>query len=119
MKIAVSSKGVNLTNDIDPRFGRASCFIIYDTDNDSFEIINNDETANVSQGVGIQTVETIAKLNVDLVIAGNFGPQAFRALEAANIKAAIRTEGTVADAIELARNNKLKLCEKASVKGHW
>ena len=119
MKIAVSSKGVDLRSEVDPRFGRASCFIIFDTENESFKIVNNDENSASPQGAGIKTVEMIAKMNIDIVIAGNFGPQAFRALDSAGIKSAQWADGTVAEAIELARDNKLTLCEKPSVKGHW
>jgi len=30
MKICVTSQGQDLSSEIDPRFGRARCFIIYD-----------------------------------------------------------------------------------------
>jgi predicted Fe-Mo cluster-binding NifX family protein len=119
MRIAVSSQGTDLTSNVDPRFGRASYFLVYDTSDDSFEVVNNDQNVNASQGAGVQAAENVAGKNVDIVVAGNFGPKAFRALNAAGIKLALWADGTVSQAIELARNNKLKLADNANVEGHW
>ncbi len=119
MKIAVSSQGRELSSKVDPRFGRASCFIVFDTNDNSHEIVENDQNLNATQGAGIQAAEIISRKNVDIVVSGNFGPKAFRALEAAGIKAALCSSGTVSEAIELARNDKLEICNKANVEGHW
>ncbi len=119
MRIAVTSVGTDLSSKVDPRFGRASRFLIFDTDSDTVEILDNTQNVNAAQGAGIQAAENIACKNVDVVVSGNFGPNAFRALNAAGIKAATWSEGTVSEAIELVRNNKLKLSDKANVEGHW
>ena len=119
MKIAVTSQGPDLTSMVDPRFGRALYFLVFDTSDESFEIVNNEQNVNAAQGAGIQAAENISGKEVDMVVSGNFGPNAFRALEAAGIKAAQWTEGTVSEAIELARNDKLEIFDKANVEGHW
>jgi predicted Fe-Mo cluster-binding NifX family protein len=119
MRIAISSKGTELASFVDPRFGRASYFLVYDTDDESFEVIENNQNMNAVQGAGIQAAENIVGKRVDMVVAGNFGPKAFRALNAAGIKAALFSEGTVSEAIEQARNNRLKICDDANVEGHW
>ena len=119
MRIAVTSQGTDLSSKVDPRFGRASYFLVFDTTDESLEVVENSQNVNAAQGAGIQAAENIARKNVDVVVAGNFGPKAFRALEAAGIKAALWTDGTVSEAIELARNDKLKICDKANVEGHW
>ena len=119
MRIAVSSQGRDLDSKVDQRFARAPYFLVFDTNDESVEVVNNDQNVNAAQGAGIQAAENIAKKNVDIVVAGNFGPKAFRALEAAGVKAARWADGTVSEAIELARNNKLELCDKANVEGHW
>jgi predicted Fe-Mo cluster-binding NifX family protein len=119
MKIAVSSQGRDLNSNVDPRFGRASCFIVFDTNDNSHEIVENDQNLNAAQGAGIQAAEIVSRKRVDIVVSGNFGPKAFRALEAAGIKAALCSAGTVAEAIEMAQNNKLEFCDKANVEGHW
>ena len=41
MKIAVTSQGPDLSSQVDPRFGRASGFIVLDTDTDEFSVHNN------------------------------------------------------------------------------
>jgi predicted Fe-Mo cluster-binding NifX family protein len=119
MRIAIASQGVEKTSAVDPRFGRASYFLVFDTSDESLEVVENNQNVNAAQGAGIQAAENISKKNVDIIVASNFGPKAFRALEAAGIKAAIWAEGTVSEAIELAVNNKLKICDKANVEGHW
>lgn len=119
MRIAVSSQGTDLTSKVDPRFGRAQYFLIFDTGDESFEVITNDQNVNAAQGAGIQAVENVVKKNVDIIVAGNFGPKAFRAIAAAGVKAALWAEGTVSEAIELAQNDKLKICDGANVEGHW
>ena len=119
MKIAVTSQGTDITSSVDPRFGRAAYFLVFDTGDESFKVVSNDQNVNAVQGAGVQAAENVAKEKVDIVVAGNFGPKAFRVLEAAGIKAALYSEGTVSEAIELARNNKLKVCDKANVEGHW
>lgn len=119
MRIAVSSQGMDLTSQVDPRFGRAPYFIVFDTGDESVDVLRNDQNVNAPQGAGIQTAENVARKNVDIVVSGNLGPNALAALKAAGIKAALWVGGTVSEAIELARNNQLKLCDSANVEGHW
>ncbi|MCK4655424.1 MAG: NifB/NifX family molybdenum-iron cluster-binding protein [candidate division Zixibacteria bacterium] len=119
MRIAVASQGMEKTSNVDPRFGRASHFLIFDTNDESFEVLSNNQNVNTAQGAGIQAAEFVAAQNVDIVVAGNFGPKAFGALGAAGISVALWADGTVADAIKLARENKLKISDKANVEGHW
>lgn len=119
MRIAVTSQGTDLASKVDPRFGRASYFLFFDTTDDSLEVVENSQNVHAAQGAGIQAAETVASKNVDLVIAGNFGPKAFQALNAAGAKVALWADGTVSEAIELARNDKLEICDKANVEGHW
>jgi predicted Fe-Mo cluster-binding NifX family protein len=119
MIIAVSSQGKELTSRVDPRFGRAPYFIIYDTDNDSFKAIENTQNLQAAQGAGIQSAQNVAREKVQLVISGNLGPKAFNTLTEAGIKTALWAEGTVAEAVDLAKSNKLKINDRANVEGHW
>jgi len=119
MRIAVSSQGIDLISKVDPRFGRAHCFLIFDTSDDSLEVVKNDQNVNAAQGAGVQAAENVVGKNVDIVVAGNFGPKAFQALQAAGVKAALWSDGTVTQAIELARSNQLEICDKASADSHW
>lgn len=119
MKIAVASQGKDLISKVDSRFGRAANFLIFDTETEESHVVPNDQNLNAAQGAGIQAAQTVASYNVELVIAGNFGPKAFRALSAAGAKAATWAEGTVVEAIDLAREDKLEISNEANVEGHW
>lgn len=80
MKIAISCQGNTLESPVDPRFGRAQGFLVYDLDTNNFEYANNDQNLNIAQGAGIQTAQNVAKTGAKAVITGNVGPKAFSAL---------------------------------------
>ena len=117
MKIIISSKGNDISSHVDPRFGRASYFIVFDTSDNSFEVIDNTSNAQAAHGAGVQTAQMVVPHKPAVVVSGNFGPQAFEILKAAGIKAATWAEGTVAEAIENVKNNQLAFVEKATAKG--
>ncbi len=119
MKIAISSQGQELTSNVDSRFGRAPYFIIYDTESEKTDVVANEQNINARQGAGIQAARNVAAAHPDIVVAGNIGPKAFQVLSAAKIKAVLWADGTVSQAIELVRNNKLKATDGANVEGHW
>ncbi|HRU01950.1 MAG TPA: NifB/NifX family molybdenum-iron cluster-binding protein [Victivallales bacterium] len=78
MKIAFSASGDSLESPIDPRFGRAKYFIIYDEINEKFEVIKNEQNLNAVQGAGIQSAQNLAKFGVECVVSGHFGPKALK-----------------------------------------
>jgi len=119
MKIAVSAEGPDVSSPVDPRFGRAAYFIIYDLDQNTFESLPNADNAGATQGAGIQAAQLVARHSVDLVVSGNMGPKAFEALRAAGIKIVAWNEGTVAEAVELIRSGRFQSLDGASVKSHW
>lgn len=119
MKVAVTSQGEELSSEIDPRFGRAKFLIVVDTDTGGFEIHDNTVNLNAAQGAGIQTGQNIANLDVDAVITGNVGPNAFRTLSAAKIKMFLAEKQTIQEAIDSFKANRLKEVGQANVEGHW
>ncbi len=119
MKIAVSAQGKQITDMVDPRFGRAPCFIIFDTDTDQYEVVDNARNAMAGQGAGVQAAQNVADHRPDIVVSGNLGPKAFQVLSSAGIKIALWDKGNVADAIDLVRSNKLEFSKSANVAGHW
>lgn len=119
MIIAISSEGKDLDSKVDPRFGRAKYFVIYDTGTDQHQVIDNTQNFQAAQGAGIQAAQNVSRQNAELVVSGNLGPKAFATLKAAGIKTAYWDEGSVSEAIELARSGKLKIAGEASVEGHW
>ena len=119
MKIAVSAKGPDLSSHVDPRFGRAAYFIIYDTAGNAFEVLRNAENVAAAQGAGIQTAQLVANQSVDVVVSGNMGPKAFEALRAAGVRIVAWDRGTVAEAVELVRGGNFQTLDSANVQGHW
>jgi len=107
MRIGITSQGKELTSKIDPRFGRAQYFIIYDTGDDSVEVLDNTRAQQMAHGAGTQAAQDVISKKVNLVVSGNFGPKAGEVLSAANIELAVLPDGTVADAIEQAKNDSL------------
>jgi predicted Fe-Mo cluster-binding NifX family protein len=119
MKIAVASQGQNLESMVDTRFARANCFIIYDTESDSFEVVENIQNIQAAHGAGVQASQKIIEQKPDYALAGNFGPRAFMVLREANIKLVTWSDGTVAEAIKQIKENKLTPVDGPNVEGHW
>ena len=118
MRVAVSSSGKDLASQIDPRFGRCAYFIIFNTDDMSFEAFEN-ENAALGGGAGIQSAQFVASKDVGAVITGNCGPNAVRTLEAAGIKLFTGQSGAVKEGIERFKNNELKASREANVPDHF
>jgi predicted Fe-Mo cluster-binding NifX family protein len=98
-KICITSSGPTLDSMVDPRFGRCAYFIIADPETYAFEAVSN-EAAMASGGAGIRAAQTVASIDVDAVLTGSVGPNAFPALQDAGIKILSGVSGTVRTAIE-------------------
>jgi len=114
MKLVISSTGKDMDDSIDPRFGRCSYYIAYDTEKDTFEAVEN-KSRNATGGAGIQASQAAADLGADAVITTNIGPNAFRVLETAGIKVYSGVTGTVRQAVEGFKNGSLGTTEKPNV----
>ncbi len=119
MKILITSQSKQLTGDVDPRFGRAKYFIIYETETDSWDAIDNSKNLNAIQGAGIQASENAASTGAEYVLTGHCGPKAFKALSANGIKIIVGVEGTVTSAVERFKKGELKPAQQSDVSGHW
>jgi predicted Fe-Mo cluster-binding NifX family protein len=108
MKVCVSSQGKTLDAPVDPRFGRSQYFLFVDTDNQEFESLENPNLESTS-GAGIQSGQLMAKRKVQAVITGKVGPNTLQTLEAAGIEIFTGAEGTVKEAIEAYKKDKLDL----------
>ena len=56
MKLAFTTSGENL----DPSFGRARSFLIYDRATQAFEVISNQQNLDAAQGAGVKAFNTDA-----------------------------------------------------------
>jgi predicted Fe-Mo cluster-binding NifX family protein len=119
MKVAVTSRGPTLDDEVDPRFGRARMFIVADTESGEFEAVDNKQNLEAAQGAGIQAARIVSECGAEVVITGHCGPNAFRTLSAAGIKVVVGAEGAVKDAIEKFKSGELKSVAGADVEGHW
>jgi predicted Fe-Mo cluster-binding NifX family protein len=119
MKIIFTTSGWGEEAPLDPRFGRAAGFLLYDSDDRSFQPIDNIEGADSGLGAGIQAAERVAKAGADVVVTGHCGPKAFRVLHAAGVKVFNTEAATVADALDLFRAGRLVEATEPDVDGHW
>jgi len=119
MKIAFTTSGNDLDAPLDSRFGRAPKFLIYDLDADAFDVFDNQQNLNATQGAGIQTAQNVARAGANAVVTGHCGPKAFRVLMAANIVVYHSSALTIREALNLFRESKLKAADGADVEGHW
>lgn len=85
MKIAISSTNNSPDSPMDPRFGRAACFIVIDPDTMQFEAVDNAGAAS-SGGAGITAAQAVVDKGVTAVITGNVGPNAMDVLKAAKVE---------------------------------
>jgi len=105
MKIAVTSTGVDLDSQVDPRFGRAAYILVVDSETFDFQVLDNKENLNDK--------------GAQVLLTGFCGPNAFKVLKTANIGVANDASGTVRDAIKDFLEGKLVLAEEANVEGQW
>lgn len=117
MKIAVTSRGKNLDAPLDPRFGRAACFVLVNTDDMTAEALEN-ANASLGGGAGIQAAQTMADQGVQAVLTGNCGPNAYRTLEAANIAVVVGMQGTVREAVEQFKAGQTASADAPNVSSH-
>lgn len=119
MKIAITSDGQTLDSQVDLRFGRAKGFIIYNSEDDSFEFVDNIQNLNAAQGAGIQAAQNVINQGVEAVITGHCGPKAFNLLLSENVNIFVGAVGTVQEAVTKFKNNELQKADSADVEGHW
>jgi predicted Fe-Mo cluster-binding NifX family protein len=119
MKIAITAQGQELSSMIDLRFGRAKWVHVVDAETGEHKVHDNAIHLNLPQGAGIQTGQNIANLGVEAVITGNVGPNAFRTLNAANIRIFLAAQQTVEQAVSAFKENRLQEIQQANVEGHW
>lgn len=100
-KIAVTSDGPTLQNQVDPRFGRAAGFVVVDLDTMQTQYVDNGASQAMGHGAGISAAERISAAGAQVVLTGFVGPKAFSALQAAGIRIGQDLDGiTVAEALE-------------------
>ena len=119
MKIAVTSTGKTLDSQVDPRFGRAACFIILDTEKANVFNVYENENISAGGGAGVSSAKTVIDQGAEAVLTGNCGPNAERTLTAAGVKLYTGITGTVAEAVEHFKSGKFMEASGPNVKSHF
>lgn len=118
MRIAISANGSSLDTEVDPRFGRCPYFIIVDPETMEFEAIDN-SSAMATGGAGISAGQAIAGKDIQVVLTGNCGPNAYQVLSSAGIQVITGISGKVKDVIEDYRAGKYKASSQPNVPDHF
>lgn len=99
MKIAVTSTGPTLDDNVEASFGRCQYFLIIDTDTMQSEAIENPNIA-LGGGAGIQSAQLMTEKGVIAVLTGNCGPNAFNVFGQAGVQIIVGVAGPVRKAVE-------------------
>lgn len=118
MRIAITATGPDLEANVDPRFGRCPYFLVVETDDLSFEAIEN-PNLTLGGGAGIQSAQLMAEKGVKHVLTGNCGPNAHQTLAAASIAVSVGCSGAVREAIEQFKAGRFTAALRPNVAGHF
>jgi predicted Fe-Mo cluster-binding NifX family protein len=114
MKIAISSSGANLDEQVDPGFGCCRCFIVIDPETEAFDVLENDAPVS-SSGAGIQAAQIVVAAGVDAVITGKLKPNVTDVLEGAGLNVYLGATGTIRDVLKQYQDGRLLKASDPSV----
>lgn len=107
-RIAITAEGPTLQDPVDPRFGRAPGFVIFDTETNTTQYVDNGASQTLAQGAGIQAAENLAKTGAEVLLTGHVGPKAYTALQALGIRMGQGLDNmTVGEALERFKNGQV------------
>ena len=118
MRIAITATGPDLEAKVDPRFGRCPYFLILETEDLSFEAVENSNAA-LGGGAGIQSARLMAERGVKHVLTGNCGPNAHQTLSAAGIEVIVGCSGPVREVIDQFKAGQLAAAAEPNVASHF
>lgn len=118
MRIAITSAGPTLDDQVEARFGRCAWFLVVDTESMHFKAIEN---ANIALGVGagVQSAQLMADEGVQAVLTGNCGPNAFQVFGVVGIEVIVGVSGSVRDAVAQYKRGALRPASEANVASHF
>lgn len=107
MKIAIPTNQDSLTASVADVFGRATYYLIYETDNQSSTFIDN--TAAASQGgAGIKAAQLVVDQGVTAILAPRCGENAAKIIQGAGVKLYQTISGTLQENIDAFTAGKLE-----------
>ena len=118
MKICITSQGENLESEVDPRFGRCAYFVFVDSETLAFESIKNDQ-AQAMGGAGVQAGKIVVEKEVNTLLTGNVGPNAYQTLNTGGINVITGVTGTVKDTVDRFNRGEFQTTDKPNVESHF
>jgi predicted Fe-Mo cluster-binding NifX family protein len=118
MKLLITASAPELEALVNPRFGRADYFIVVDAETLEWQAYPN-PGVGATGGAGAQAAQFVAQQGVGAVVSGDFGPNAYLALAAAEIKMhLLGPSQTVREAVANFRAGKLEQVHAPTAAGH-
>ena len=118
MKIILTTTSPDLNSDVDPRFGRGAYFLVVDSDSLKWAAHPN-PGVGAAGGAGTLAAQFAANQKVAAVISGDFGPNAYNALQAAGVEMYLfGTSRTGREAVERFIEGKLERVGAPTGPGH-
>ena len=111
MMYLIATNGSDLDSKTAKRFGHANTFLLVNGDTMEFKVVDR-QWDDVPQHM----VDALLSMNVEVVISGNIGPDAFERLNANNIKVYICRSMTGREAIEKVIAGDCLPAEKSTLK---
>lgn len=84
MRLIITAVSPGIDAPVDPRFGRSAHFIVVDPGTMEWQALSN-PAMNAHGGAGTRAAQFVTDQKCSAVISGDFGPNAFDALNAAGI----------------------------------
>ena len=118
MKIAVTTTGPSLDDQVEARFGRTPYYLFIDTETMEVEAVQNPNVA-AGGGVGIQSAQLMVEHDVKYVLTGNCGPNASQVFGAAGIQVIVGVSGIARQAIDQFKAGTFTASNQPNVASHF
>ena len=98
MKIAIPVNGKSLESGVCHAFGRAPCFLLYETESREHNFIDND-AAGAHGGAGVAAAQKLVDIKIDVLISPRCGQNAAQVLQADDVKIYLSESVSLPDTI--------------------
>ncbi|MBM3496058.1 MAG: dinitrogenase iron-molybdenum cofactor biosynthesis protein [Armatimonadetes bacterium] len=100
MRIAVTATSPRPDAEMDPRFGRAGCFLVHDTETGDWTPVDNSQNRDAAHGAGIAAAQAIVRAGATVLLTGACGPKAMDVFNTAGVRVIEGEEGTAESAVQ-------------------
>lgn len=108
MKIVIIAESGSIDAAVNPQFGRAASYILYDLETGDWSAHDSTQNLVAEQGSGVQAAQAVIRLGPAAVVTGRCCPKAFQALQAAGLDVYTGAQGTVQEAVTALREGRLE-----------